>query len=187
MEHCGALRRACVRSGALVTWMLLLGADCGDRCEPADLPVSMSETRAREIDPSIETGLAISTTLVIGDCRATASREADPSCGAGNPACSSARAPLRVLVLPVNVSVPMADACVSGFAVEDVARLAVFDGAASKDGELVAALEPGRYTLYVARDRCAFCGLESALAGCAFDVVLGRWVVRDVVLDLSTR
>jgi hypothetical protein len=147
----------------------------------------MSESRAMEIDPTIETGLAVSTTHVFGDCRDRA--PTTPLCGktAGG-ACASERQALRVLVLPINVSVPIAEACDPAFAIADAAEVAVVDQLASEDGELVAALSPGRYTLLIsADDRCAQCALVEEGGACTVDVLGGSITVRDLVLDRSSR
>jgi hypothetical protein len=169
----------------LVLAPALLGADCGAgiACPPAAPP--MTSARAKEIDPGVETGIAVSTTHVFGDCR-PGDPEAPSACG-DTDLCARRREALRVFVVPVNVSMPVAERCDPALSVEDAAEVAVFAGSASDQGELVISLEPGRYTLLVsADDRCAVCGLLEEGGACTADVERGKITVRDLVLDRST-
>jgi hypothetical protein len=170
---------------------LLVAGSCGEKCPPVILPSPMTELRAKEIDPNIVEGIALSTTLVRGDCRAIADEsEGGSTCAAAaNPACSRARAPMRVLLVEIETSVPYGeDACPGRFRVEDLAPIAALDARASAEGELVAPVGAGRYTLYVSHDdRCATCGLEESEGACVIEVPRGGLAVRDLVLDQSTR
>lgn len=148
----------------------------------------MTEARARELDPAVTTGLGLSATEVFGDCRPLPPPEMEQACGAPNPACARERAPLRVLVVPVNRSIARSDACPSGVEVSALLPHAVADRRASAGGELVLALPPGRYLAYLSRDdRCAACGAEADGAGCLIDVEAEAVTTRDLVLDRSTR
>jgi hypothetical protein len=164
---------------------LLMGGDCaGITCPPA--APQMTAARAKEIDPTIQTGLALSTTHVFGDCRPADPATPAGTCGDDGP-CARRRSPLRVLVLPVNVSVPIAERCDPELAVEDGAEAAVFDGHASDQGELVIAMDPGTYALFLSSDdRCAACGLTQEGGVCTVDVLSGRLTVRDLILDRAT-
>jgi hypothetical protein len=176
----------CTRLALGLLAPLLMGADCpGSTCPPAAPP--MSSARAKEIDPTIETGLAVSTTHVFGDCRPADPTQPTTTCNAAGP-CARERQALRVLAVPVNVSVPIAPECEPALAVEDAAEEAVLDARASEEGELVAALEPGRYTLLISSDdRCAVCALAEQGGACTIDITAGSVTVRDLVLDRSSR
>lgn len=146
----------------------------------------MTAARARQLDPTVETGLAVSTTYVYGDCRPTDDPQPTP-CGE-NTRCARERQPLGVFVLPVNQSVPIDPACDPGLSVDDLDEAAAFTGTASDDGELVIRLEPGSYTIYIAAsDGCAVCGLTENAGACTVDVTAGRVLTRDLVLDRSSR
>ena len=176
----------CTRLALALLAPLLIGADCaGSTCPPAAPP--MSAARAKEIDPTIETGLAVSTTHVFGDCRPAEPTEPASTCNTDGP-CARERQALRVLVVPVNVSVPIAPACDPTLAVEDASAASIFDGRASEDGELVVALDPGRYTLLISSDdRCALCALAEEGGACTIDITAGNVTIRDLVLDRSSR
>jgi hypothetical protein len=164
-----------------------MGGSCGKTCPPEMLPQPMTEARAHAIDPSVVTGVAFSTTHVFGDCRKASAVTAPNTCGViSNPVCAKERAPLEVLMVPVNTSIEMSGPCSSGFAVSDLRKLAVLNATASASGELVRAIAPGRYVLDVALDdSCAACGLADAGEGCLIDVVPNQLTVRDLLLDQS--
>lgn len=166
---------------------LLLAADCGEDCTVAGLPQPMTEARARELAPSVSTGLALSTTHVRGDCRPRASTDPAPTDACGRVhdlACLRTRAAMRVFLVPTGVSVPRSSSCSAGSDVAALAPLAVLDASTSEAGELVAAVPAGLYVLFIsADDRCAVCGLASSDAGCVAEVPRGHLLVRDVVLD----
>jgi hypothetical protein len=148
----------------------------------------MTPARAKAIDPSVTTGLALSTTRVFGDCAPRSEPEEAAACQAGQDRCVSERAPLRVFAVPVNRSVVRSDACKSGVAVADLAPLALVEGHASSAGELVRSAAAGRYLVYLSEDgRCAACGVEALGEGCMLDVVFGEITARDLVLDRSSR
>lgn len=177
-----------MRSG---TWVLialsplLAAGDCGPTPCPAQ-PAPITADRARQLDPTLETGLAVSTTYVFGDCR-PAEGAAEVHCGE-NPRCARQRRPLSVFILPVNQSVPIDPACDPALAVSDLETHAVFSGVASEAGELAIPLEPGGYTLYVANDdRCAVCGLTEEAGACTVEITAGQILARDLVLDRSSR
>lgn len=178
------------RNNALFLAALLISAACGEtKCPPIELPQPMSEVRAKELDPNVTTGLALSATHIFGDCGPTEIDESpeDP-CAGVRPACVSERAPLRVLVLPVNQSIPRSEGCASHVAVLDLAPRAIVDRRAAESGELVLALPAGRYLVYLSRDdRCAACGIEAQGTGCLADVAGGSVTARDLVIDRSTR
>jgi hypothetical protein len=165
---------------------LAMGSDCeGNACPPAAPP--MSAARAKEIDPAIVTGLAVSTTHVFGDCRPGDPAASVSVCGMSTGPCARERAPLRVFVVPVNVSVAIGEQCAPAFSVDDTSAPAAFDGYASDLGELVVPLESGRYTLFIsADDRCAVCALSEEGGACTVDIQSGVVTVRELVLDRST-
>ncbi len=179
-----------VEGRALLALVLLTPLAAGGSCEiqtcpPADPP--MTPARAKEIDPTIDTGLAVSTTHVFGDCRAMDSAPSTGRCGGSDGRCAREREPLRVQIVPVNVSVPIAPACAPAFDVDDLSQVAVFDGDASDRGELVIRLDPGRYTLYVsADDRCAVCALTDEGGACSVAITRDSVLVRELVLDQSS-
>jgi hypothetical protein len=175
------------RIGVLLAAAWSTGGSCGATCPPVMRPQPMTENRAREIDPTVTTGVAFSTTYVFGDCRKDQPQTATDKCGTTfNPACVKERRPLRVFVLPVNTSVPVSERCPGAFAVEDLARIAVLDARASEGGEIVDAVAAGRHTVEVSSDdRCAACGLTDGGMGCLVDVTEGRLTIRDLVLDES--
>lgn len=181
------LRRA---SLVLALAPLVVAGRCDDACPPETLDEPMSEARARSLDPGLTTGLAASTTYVRGDCRPGRPTEDDEDlCGArADLACARARAPLRVLLVPVGTSVPRSARCEGAFSVEALVPLALLDARASPAGELVARLVAGRYSLFLsADDVCASCGLGEADSGCVLEVPAGGIAVRELVLDVSTR
>ena len=105
---------------------------------------------------------------------------ADP-CGDG--LCLRGRAPLRVLVVPANVSVPVDARCEGAPWADALAGLAVADAQSSALGELVLALPAGVYSPYLARgDGCAPCG-DPGAGACAVVVTTGGVAARDLVLD----
>ncbi len=147
----------------------------------------MTENRARELDPTLIEGFAVSTTYLAGDC--TPKPQAVSECGGADadPYCTEGRAALRVLLVPVNVSVPRSSDCGGGYAVADLTRLSVFDQRSSDAGELTAHLGAGRYAIYVSKDdRCAICGLSDAGTACLIEVPKGGILARDLVLDEAT-
>jgi hypothetical protein len=147
----------------------------------------MTEMRAHEIDPSVTTGIAVSTTWVHGDCTAVPPPKNTPVCGDENLACARVRAPLRVLLVPVNTSVPTSMDCPQRFVVAELAMQATLDQKASAQGELVVEVGAGRYTIYISSDdRCASCGVVAVGSACTIDVAFGQLTVRDLVLDEST-
>lgn len=153
----------------------------GGSCpRPSAVPLPMTEARAKAIDPLAAAGIAVSTTEIRGDCRTTTATV--PVCGA---LCARRRAPFQVWAVPANVSVPTRPAC--GPTPAELDGLTPHRGTASAEGELVLALAPGRYSLYLALDGdCAACGLERDGAGCTVDVQPGTLSVRDLVLDRAT-
>lgn len=175
--------------------VLLQGASCGEPCPPrAPVPLPMTENRAREIDPGVMTGLAVSTTYVHGDCRPPKdlrdgevsgdSAKAVDCVATVNAACAQERAPLRVLVTPVNVSLRRTEDCPERYLAAEIAAHAVVDLVASPEGELVVRLPSGTYAVFVSRDgRCAACGLPGGEETCVVDVTERRVVARDLVLD----
>lgn len=181
------------RPGSGRSTLLALGLSsallaCGSTCPPQTVPAPMTERRAHQIDPAVVTGLAVSATHVFGDCRAIEPpRSTAATCAvATNMACARARAPVRLLAVPVNMSIPLSPECEGRFSVSDLIPRALADRRASKDGELVIALPPGRYTIYLSLDdRCAACGLEAQRAACLVEVLLGQVATHDLVLDQS--
>ncbi len=167
-----------------------MGGSCGsDGCPPVDMSGPMTQARASEIAPDVSTGLALSTTFVFGDCRATELGEGEATCATvANPACKRQREGLRVLVVPVNVSVAHAPGC-GGARASDVAAVAIVDQPASDSGEIVITLPPGGYVVHLARqgesEGCTACGAD--VGGCLVEVPEPGVAVRDVVLDRATR
>jgi hypothetical protein len=178
------VKRACLIAAATFS----MGGNCGGGggCPAPVLPQPMTEIRAHAIDPSVTTGVAFSTTHIFGDCRSDQPKPKS-TCGTeANPACAMDRAPLRVLVVPVNMSVPLSSDCPGAYRVRDLENVAVVNALASDAGELVKSVDPGRYQVAVsADDRCAACGLAEQGMGCFLDVVPSRLTVRDLVLDES--
>lgn len=179
------------RAALLASTHLLLSAGrCGGDCPaPVAEPPPMTENRARELNPSITTGVALSVTLVTGDCRAPeAPVESDLACGSAATLCRRERAALLVLLVPINTSVPASAECDGAPAVDALRRLGAIEATASSAGELVVAAPAGRFTLYVSSDgRCAVCGLAEEVGTCLVAVPDGGLAVRDVVLDRSAR
>lgn len=178
--------------GPTVAAVLLLAA-CGDdeTCPPVPSPPEpMSAPRARRLAPEIETGLALSTTLIRGDCRpsSVSAPSSVDECGRPASPCAVERAPLLVWVVETNVSVPIGATCSEGSPVASLARLAVRSSTASAAGELVLSLDPGFYSVFLAGegDRCAPCGLADQ-ARCRVEVSPRQVAVRQLVLDRATR
>jgi hypothetical protein len=158
------------------------GQDCGVPLDPGP----MTPARASALAPEVRTGLGLSATWIRGDCRP---RDPDAvpvdACGAG--LCLRTRAPLRILVVPANVSVPLSPACGGAPRADALAPLAVVDGVASPQGELVVAVPPGVYSPYlVAGAGCAPCG-DPGAGACAVVVEDGAVATRDLVLDEAAR
>jgi hypothetical protein len=176
-----------MRFAALLLVATLTGADCGGTACKA-LPVPMTVSRAETLDPSVTTGIAVSTTHVYGDCRPVDDPLAPPpTCDQSGP-CARERQSMRVFLTPVNQSVPLSDLCPGGIAVSDLEANAAFAGRSSEDGELVASIAAGRFTLFVATDdRCAVCGLAGDAGACVVEITEGRITTRDLVLDRSSR
>lgn len=172
-----------VRASLLVA--LLAGGNCGTETCTRPAP-PMTAARATEIAPGIETGIAVSTTYIFGDCRAE-EMDALLICGSAE-RCAKQRRALRVFVVPLNTSLALGE-CAPALSVEDMAMKAVVDMATSEgSGELVVDVEPGRYTVYVTKDgRCAVCGLSEQAESCVVEVIGGRVTARDLVLDEATR
>jgi hypothetical protein len=170
--------------GLLAASLSSLGADCGG-CPPSPgLPKPMTENRAREIDPSISEGLGVSTTLITGDCRPMPGAPLMGCSADSHPRCFNERASMRVIVLPTNISIPHSTTCAGAFAVADLEQHALVNARSSDQGELVAAIADGRYSIYVSKDdQCATCGLADAGIACLVDVPRDRIVTRDLVLD----
>lgn len=146
----------------------------------------MSVERARMLAPQVETGLALSTTHIFGDCRAGEVPVLD-ACGKSIGACAQERGPLRVLVLPVSQSVPLDPACPKGASIADLTPRAAFDGRSSEVGEAVIPLAPGTYSLHLSHDdQCASCGVSQA-EGCLFEVRFGEIQIAPLVLDRAFR
>lgn len=160
-----------------------LGADCGEPCTRTELPVAMTEARAKMLAPHVSTGLAVSTTHVYGDC---AAEEAPDPKACGLPErCAKERGPFHVYVVSANGNLPKSDACPDGYATSDIE--AVAHQQASAAGEQVFELSPGRYGVLMSVDGlCAGCGLAGAPT-CLLDVVAGQITARDLVLDRATR
>lgn len=148
----------------------------------------MTEARARVLAPEVDTGLAVSTTSIHGDCRPRDEDPSPPRCdGEVGALCVRGRAALRVQVVPVNVSVPLSRRCGRGAEAGALAALAAADGWSSAGGELVLALAAGRYTVHVSEaEGCAYCGSASSGETCEVDVESGRVSTRDLVLDRAT-
>ena len=120
--------------------------------------------------------------------------ESDPArCGAcdeacdgipcGDGLCLNSRAALRVLVVPADVSVPLAPACAGAPLADALVSAAVVDAESSPQGELVVELPPGLYSPYlVGRGGCAPCG-DPGGGACAVLVTDGAVATRDLVLD----
>lgn len=170
---------------------LLLAGDCGTTCPPtAGLPTPMTAARAAELEPTVATGIAVSTTHVTGDCRPIeAGGVAVEACAESvNPACSRTRSALRLLVVPTGASVPIAPECGGGFSAAGAALVAVLDRRSSDAGELVVYLPDGTYRLLLtADDRCAVCGLSADGGPCLIDVFDGKISARDLLLDEASR
>lgn len=158
-----------------------LGCGGGGSCpRPSAPPLPMTEARAKELAPAISTGVAVSTTEIRGDCRTTTATV--PACGE---LCARRRAPFQVWAVAANVSIPSRPAC--GPTPRELDGLTPHRGTASAEGELVLALPPGRFSLYLAQGgECAACGLERDGAGCSVDVQSGTLTVRDLALDRAT-
>jgi hypothetical protein len=137
----------------------------------------MTPARARALHPGLDTGIAVSTALDLGDCEGDAARA---RCRGEIPGCGLLRRPLRVLVAPIGESFPVDAACGSGFSAAALEAHARFDVTTSDSGEWVAPLEPGVYLVGAARarDRCAACGGP----GCRVEVQAGRVAVRAIAL-----
>lgn len=167
-----------------------LHGSCGTECTPAPTPVPMTAARAKQVDPSVTTGIAVSTTYVYGDCRPGASMGSVDTAKcevATNPACARDRRSMRVLVLDVNQSIPVAEGCDGGYAVSALAEHAAVDRASSEMGEMVAPLPEGHYSLFVSSDDvCAACGIVTIEGTCEVEIVRGRVTARDLVVDVST-
>jgi len=170
--------------------MTLLGAACGEGgtgtpptgCDVPVDPGPMSAARAAVIAPEVRTGLGLSVTHVSGDCRPrpVAQVPAGP-CGDGR--CRRARAPLEVLVVAANVSVPLDPRCEDAPNAEALRALAADARVASEVGEVVFALPAGTYSPHlVASDGCAPCG-DPGAGACAVRVEDGQVAARDLVLD----
>ncbi|MCA9551492.1 MAG: hypothetical protein KC933_15760 [Myxococcales bacterium] len=153
-------------------------ADCGI---PED-PGPMSPARAAILAPEISTGLALSTAWIRGDCRPRPPDSA-PTDDCGDGLCLNSRAALRVLVVPADVSVPLAPACAGAPLADALVSAAVVDAESSPQGELVVELPPGLYSPYlVGRGGCAPCG-DPGGGACAVLVTDGAVATRDLVLD----
>lgn len=181
------MTRASEALALLIAASLSLGGDCGGCPALPPQPEPMTELRARELDPTLVEGVAVSTSYLAGDC--SPKPQAISECGTADPDpyCTEGRAALRVLLLPVNVSVPRAPECEGGFAVADLTAVAVLDQRSSDAGELTAHLVAGRYAIYVSQDdRCAACALADAGTACLVEVPKGGILARDLVLDEAT-
>ncbi|MFO0727136.1 MAG: hypothetical protein U1E65_25365 [Myxococcota bacterium] len=167
-----------IRFGLALAGVLLAACDSRGSCPPALVPLPMTVARAMEISPEVREGIAVSTTLIRGDCRASTATVAK-SCAQS---CAHERAPLGVWVVPSNVSIPRR--CATGPDPADLSRLAAQQGIADANGELVLAVSEGRYAVYLAEPGgCAACGREDEGAACVVDVAPQSVTVRDVVLD----
>lgn len=150
----------------------------------------MSLERAKALEPDLETGLALSTTLISGDCRPS-SRGYESRDRCGRPIeeiCKHDRTDLRVQVVAAGVSVPVGEGCGNGAPVDEVALRSDADDYANLEGEWVARLTPGVYLVYLSEDdTCAYCGLNETQASCQVEIELDAITVRDLDLDRATR
>lgn len=172
--------------------VLLLGGNC-DECPRVELPVPMTELRARALAPEVVEGLGVSTTLVEGDCRRgpeDGPMEKASGCAESSPeslACFEGRRPLLVIVVPTGVSLPRSGACAGQYAVEALRPVSAAEGLSSSAGELVLSVSAGRYGLFASADRrCAVCGLSDGRSTCLVDVPQHGIAVRDLVVDQAT-
>ncbi|MEQ9501995.1 MAG: hypothetical protein RIT81_34305 [Deltaproteobacteria bacterium] len=180
------------RAAFVLVALANLHGDCGAGCPTPPTPVPMTEARARKIDASVSTGIALSTTYVYGDCRPSASQGGvdTASCEVVTmPACARERRPMRVFVLDVNQSVPVGDGCDGGYAVAELSERAALEVTSSDElGEVVATLDAGFYSVFVtADDVCAVCGIVTIEGTCEVEIAPGRVTARDLVVDVSTR
>ncbi len=182
--------RVAARAAWVAVALFNVHGSCGGECPSVPAPVPMTEARARQIEPEVMTGIALSTTYVFGDCRpgaATGGVDTSACEVVTKPACARERRAMRVLVLDVNQSVPVGDGCDGGYAVSALAERAAFDATSSDGGEVVAALPEGHYSVFVsADDACATCGIVTVEGTCEVAVARGRVTARDLVVDVST-
>lgn len=149
----------------------------------------MTAARAEALAPEVETGLAVTTTHVYGDCRqATMNMMMTESACPNTQACAKARSGLTLLVAEANRSLPSGSGCGGAFDVAALRPALTGEWPAPESGELVVALVPGTYQLLVTSDgRCADCGVVGAGEPCVVTVERGQVTLRDLVLDRSTR
>lgn len=155
---------------------------CGEA--PCVLPppaLSMTPTRARALEPGLEEGLALSTSLDLGPCPEDETPE--ERCRAGV-LCGLVRRSMRVLVVPVRGSIPVDPRCPAGFSVADLAARALGAGFSSEAGEWVLSAPPGLYLVAVARAdaECARCGPGRAADVCRLEVAPRQIATLDIVL-----
>lgn len=168
----------------LLAALLSMGADCGGGCPPVQLPLPMTDIRAKELDPTLVEGIGVSTTLVSGDCRPMPLRRVQECGMQPNPQCLNGRRSMRILIVPTNISISKPAECGGGFSVADLAAHAIVDARSSEGGELAAPLAAGRYALYIAKDdQCAICGLPDGGSACLVDVPRDSIVAKDLVFD----
>ncbi len=135
--------------------------------------------------PEIETGLAVTTTEIYGDCREKVQSE-EVGCP-GDEACAKVRAGLTLYVAPANQSLPNGSSCGDAFEVEGLAPYLVAQ-APAPEGEVVVALAAGTYLALLSVDGvCADCGSFGAGEPCVVEVRRAEVTLRDLVLDRSTR
>lgn len=159
---------------------------CGNTpCPPAIELTPMTAGRAMALAPGIETGLAVTTTEIYGDCRQKPPSE-EVACP-GDEACAKVRGGLTLYVASANQSLPNGSTCGDAFEVDGLAPHLVAQTPAP-GGEVVVALAPGTYLALLSGDgACADCGSFGAGEPCVVEVRRGQVTLRDLVLDRSTR
>lgn len=169
-----------------VGWATLGVLGCGSTpCPPGIELLPMTAGRAMALAPQVETGLAVTTTEIYGDCREKPMSE-EAGCP-GDEACARVRAGLTVYVAPANQSLPNGSSCGKAFEVEGLAPHLVAQTPAPQ-GEVVVTLAPGTYLALLSVDGlCADCGSFGAGEPCVVEVRRGQVTLRDLVLDRSTR
>ncbi|MBI4818928.1 MAG: hypothetical protein HY791_21840 [Deltaproteobacteria bacterium] len=155
--------------------------DCG---EPPVAPLPMTEARARELGYSDGPALAVSASMILGDCR-PAIEEPDPdSCSRADLACSHESIAALIQVLPTSQSLRHAEECNTSFRVDELRTATVAFTRASSDGGAWLALLPDWYVVVLSADgRCAACGGPGE--SCLMLLEHDRLTVRDLVLDLA--